>query len=227
MQYALDIIIVVTLILFVCAGAKNGLIRALGDFLGSVAAAFVASWTGSIVAEKIYVQFFRQNVLNKITAAVSAGNQDASGYFSGLPKFLVRWLSGNGVTEQTLNSAITSGAANAAQTVEAAISPMLIGIIKVFAVIIIFMLVMVIIKVAVRLLTGIFELPILKQINSVFGGLFGFFAGAVIIWVVLGALGFFAPMLPADIMDKINTAVNSSMIYSYVTASNPFDWIFR
>lgn len=226
MNYILDIIIVVVIALFVIFGAKNGIIRSLGEFVGSIAAAFVSAAVGGKVAAAVYNSFFRQSVITKINAAMAVNSGDATGYFSSLPTFVIRWLSENGITEQTVSEAVQNGSKNAAAAVETAISPFLIGIIKVFCIIVIFMLMMIIIKVLVKLLSGLFELPVLKQINAIFGAVFGFLAGAVVIWVVLGAVQFFRPMMSANMQEKVNTAVDSSIIYETVSDANPFEWIF-
>lgn len=226
MNYILDIIIVVVIALFVIFGAKNGIIRSLGEFVGSIVAAFASAALGERFATVVYNGFFRQSVITKINAAMAVNSGDATSYFSSLPAFVTRWLSENGITEQTVSDAVQSGSKNAAAAVESAISPFLIGIIKVFCIIVIFMLLMIIIKVLVKLLSGLFELPVLKQINGLFGAVFGFLAGAVVLWIVLGAVQFFRPMMSQNMQDKVNAAVDNSIIYEAVSDANPFEWIF-
>jgi uncharacterized membrane protein required for colicin V production len=227
MNYILDVIIVTVLLLFVLFGAKKGIIRSLGEFVGAIVAAIVSSAIGAKVAEAIYNSFFRQSVITKINSALAVNSGDATDYFSSLPDFVVSWLNNSGITEQSVSDAMNSGSKTAASAVESVISPLLIGVIKVFAIIVVFMLLMIIIKILLKIIAGLFELPVLKQIDGIFGGVFGFLVGAIVIWVVLGAIQFFKPMMSQSVREKVNTAIDNSVIYELVEDSNPFEWIFE
>lgn len=226
-HYILDAAIIVVLLIFVAIGAKKGIIQSLGEFIGAVVSAWAASFCGGIIADTVYDRFFREAIINRINIAVGSGANGAAGYFKSLPDFIIRYLNGSGVTEESLSRTIENGTKNAVDVIEAAISPVFIGMIKVLAVVICFLVFMALAKLLVKLIAGIFELPVLKQINAVIGAAFGFLVGAVVIWVIIAAVEFFEPMMSESLRASVQSAVKSSVIYSAVSGVNPFEWIFR
>lgn len=230
MQFVFDAIILVMLIIFTVIGVKKGFVRACAEFLGAIASAIAASMLGGQLASFLYNTFFKEGIYEKISTAVSADGAGVSDgikkLFEGLPDFVVQWLSSNGITAKGLEASAGQSSKAVATVITDTLSPVFISLIKVFVVIILFLLFMIIIKAIANLLSGIFSLPILRQINGLLGGVCGLFLGTIVIWIVVGAVQFFEPMMASDLQKDMDKTINNSIICKYVVAMNPVKWIF-
>lgn len=228
MKFVFDGAILLVLVLFTIFGVKKGFVRSVAEFLGAIAAAVAASWVGGMAAEFLYNTFFRQGVYDRITVvSQGASSQEAvEQFFTGLPDFIVRLLEMNGITAEKAAASVTGAGASVAQAVTDVLSPVFIGLIKVFAVIVLFLLFMVIIRAVAGLISGICSLPILRQVNGLLGGIFGFLMGTVIVWIVVGAIQFFEPMMAEDMRKEVSSTVDSSVVCKWVVSMNPVKWIF-
>ena len=229
MQYVFDGCIILTMILFTVIGIKKGVVKSITEFIGAIAAAFVSSWLAGIASTWIFDTFFKQGLVEKIIAATQNITGEALGtsIFADLPDFIVGLLEMGGITADTINSGIAATGKDMALAVTNTISPVFISIIKVFAVIIIFLILMFIVKAIAGLLSGICHLPVLHQINGLLGGVFGFLFGTVIIWVVIGGFQFFKPMMGSEMQADLQKTIDSSYVAKIVIPMNPIKWIFE
>lgn len=232
MRYALDAVLLCVFLLFTFIGVRRGFVRSAVHFLGSVLSALLASALGGAVAQWVYDGLFRQALVEKVEESVSSlGGQDAAaaiqGFFSGLPDFLVRALEEAGVTVSSLAGALSAQSGRAAEAVADALSPVFVGFLKVLAVIVLFFLFMMLVRLAADLLGRVFHLPLLRQLNGILGGVFGFLLALVSAWVAVSALQVFAPMLASDARETVQQALAASMLAGFLVKSNPFGFLFR
>lgn len=228
MNFVFDACVIILMILFVVVGIKKGLVKAAAEFLGSIVSALLAAWAGAYLSELIYNTMFRESIMERITESMGSaqGAEAVAGVFANLPDFVVRLFNSNGVTESTVAEAVTGGTQNMAAVVTDALSPLFISIIKVFVVIILFVLFMIIIRALAALVSKICKLPVLHQLNSALGGVFGLLCGTVIIWVVLGAISFFEPMMDSATRQSFDDTMDSSYVTKTVASLNPVKWIY-
>jgi len=98
---------------------------------------------------------------------------------------------------------------------------------KMLAVVILFILFEVLIQLVASLLNFIFRLPVLKQINALLGGIFGFCKGAVIVLLLCAVL---RVSLPTNIFPAIRQPMQKvafSRIYQTVYGHNPVYDLFQ
>ena len=229
MQYAFDGIILLVVVMFTVIGVKKGFVKSIAEFLGAVISAIAASWVGGIISTAVYDSFFRQGVYDKIQAAATSteAGGTAEKILNSMPEMIVKFLEMNGITAESIRTTVDTAGASAAKAVTDAVSPVFIGIIKVFAVIVLFLLFMIIISAVARLISGICRLPVLRQVNGLLGGIFGLMLGTIVVWIVVGAIQFFVPMMSQDIQKNVDTTVNNSYIAKVVANLNPIKWIFE
>jgi membrane protein required for colicin V production len=91
------------------------------------------------------------------------------------------------------------------------------------AVVLIYISVEIIIRIVSSILGAVFKLPVLRQLNAVFGGAFGLLKGAVIVLLVCSFMQFFLPMYKKNTQKgKIDwQQLGTSRIYKYTVKSNP------
>lgn len=181
----IDILALTILVLCIVTGIRRGFVRSFLGLLSLVVsivaglllyngfhAWFASSAVGVYLTEKI------TGVLNGIFgeslgASISSLN---------LPGFLQKSLDGAG----ELTAEVASSAAEQ-------LAALVVGVL---AVVLLILLIRLAIKLIMSVLSGVMKLPVLRQFNSVLGGVFGGISGLFWVWILLSAAGFLV-VLPA------------------------------
>ena len=223
MKYALDIAIVVVVVLFAAIGAKKGFIKACIDFVGAFVSMIAAGILSLPVAEWVYETFFHDALLEKISQAVTGMNAaDAvHAVFAGFPDVLLRGLGALGITESGVMEQVETGAMGIAEGITAQISPMLIGFVRIFALLVLFILFIVVLRAVAALLTGVCHLPVLRKLTGFFGTVFGILLAVVTIWVVLACVHAILPLLSAEMQLKMAELTTDSIVWNFLYDFNP------
>lgn len=231
-QFALDGILLVLFLLFLLVGVRRGFIRSAAHFLGAVLSACLAGALGGLAAQWLFDSFFRGALVEKIQESIStlgAGDLAAAaqGFLSSLPDFVLRALESAGITVSSITGGLESQTGQAAEVVADALSPVFVGFLKVLAVIVLYLLFMMVVRALADLLSGVFHLPLLRQVNGLLGGVFGLLLACVSLWVVLAAVQVFLPMLALETQTKIQTLLDQSYLAGFLVNSNPLGFLFR
>ena len=147
--------------------------------------------------------------------------------FASLPEFLLRALEAAGITAASVTEAMAGQTGQAADLIVSALSPVFVGFLKVLAVIVLFCLFMIVVRLAANLLSAAFQLPLLNGVNALLGGVFGLLLAVVSIWICLAAVQVFTPMLSADTQAQIETALRQSTVAGWVVNWNPLGVMFQ
>lgn len=232
MNFTLDIILLGVFLLFIAVGVRRGFIKSAARFVGSLIAAFLSSALGEVVAQWAFDTLFRAALVEKISETiVSLGGGDAATaldeVLGNLPDFIVRALSAAGVSAGSIEGAIASQSGRAAELIADSLAPVFVGFLKVLAVLVLFLLFMVAVRLLADLLAGVFHLPILRQLDGILGGLFGLLFALVSVWIVISAVQVFTPMLATEAQLNIQAALRNSVIAGTVIRGNPLGVIFK
>ena len=79
-----------------------------------------------------------------------------------------------------------------------------------------FVVLMILFHIIINLLNAIFKFPVLKQMNSVTGGIFGLLRGALLCFVAFALLPLFQTLIPAN----VNALVESSVLAPVFNSNN-------
>ncbi|MCI9223929.1 MAG: CvpA family protein [Acutalibacter sp.] len=232
MGYILDGIILLICLLCVLIGVKRGFIHSVVRFLGSIIAALLASALGGVLAQWLFDTMFRGAMVEKINSSLQTLGADnaaaaASQVLASLPDFLVRALEEAGVTLETVSHAINSQTSGAAGMVVDYLSPVFVNFLKVLAVIVLFFLFMTIVRLLAALVGDILRLPILKEVDGLLGGVFGFLLAMVSVWVVVAGVMVFMPMLDSGTQQQVQEALDGSLLTGVLVNMNPLRGMFQ
>ncbi len=224
----LDIAIIVIFALCVIFGIKRGLVRSALRFIGSVAAACLSTFFGTMAAQWIFTNLFRPAIVQRVNQSLTAADDatQVTNILDTFPDFFLRILEKNGVTKTSLNNQIAANINSAAETVATAVAPAIISLLKMMAVIVIFMLLMVVVRMVVNMAAGVFKLPILHEINSLLGGVFSFLTALVFVWAAFALVQLLLPMTPADWQNEFQRLVQTSVIAKLFLQFNPLGMMF-
>lgn len=223
MRFALDIAIVVVVILFAARGARKGFIKSCVDFIGGFAAMIGAGILSMPVAKWVYYTFFHDALLEKISSAVTGMEVGDAVHmvFSEFPDVIVRGLASFGITESDVAGRVEGGATSIAEGIAEQMSPLLIGFVRVFAMLVLFILLLVVIRALATMLTGVFRLPVLRSANQLLGTVFGILMSVVAIWVALACVQALLPLFSAEWQQRITELTSNSVLYKLLYEFNP------
>lgn len=229
MGYILDVILLLIFLVSVLVGIKRGFIRSAARFLGSVVAACLSAVLGGIVAQWVFDTLFRDALVERIGSSIGgvAGAEGIANMLNSLPDFIVRALESAGVTSANLESQIAVQQGQIAEVMADAISPIFVGFLKVLAVVVLFMLFMVIVRILANMLGSMFNLPILNGVNSLLGGVFGLLIAIVFVWILIAGIQVFTPMLSSEMQDQVNETLKNSILTGFFVGFNPFNMMFQ
>ncbi len=231
MQYLWDLGILCVLVLVTALGVKRGFIKSTVHFLGAVIAAFLASALGGAAAKWVFDAFFREGLVARIASSIAPLGEGSisaavSEVLESLPDFLVRTLEDAGITANSLEGIVSTRSGEVPELIADALAPVFISFLKVLAVFVLFMLFMILVRLLADLVSSMFTLPLLRQVNGLLGGVFGFLLALVSIWVILSALQVFLPMLTPEAQTEVNELLDRSVILGILTKMNPLRVMF-
>ena len=231
MGYILDGIILLICLICVLVGVKKGFIHSVVRFLGAVIAALLASTLGGALAQWLFDTMFRGAMVEKINSSLQALGSSIAAAAAGqvlasLPDFLVRALEEAGVTLETVSHAINSQTSGAAGMVVDYLSPVFVNFLKVLAVIVLFFLFTTLARLLAALISDLLRLPILRELDGVLGGAFGFLLALVSVWVVVAGATVFMPMLDSSSQQQVQAALDSSLLTGTLVNMNPLGGMF-
>lgn len=232
MNMILDIGLLCVFLFFILIGVKRGFIRSAVHFLGAVIAAFLASALGGAAAKWVFDTLFREALVSKIGETIfSLGGQGAAAAaeetLSSLPDFIQRALEEAGITVGSLQGMLASKTGEAAELIADALSPVFVSFLKVLAVIVLFMLFTMLVRVLANLVASVFRLPVLRQLDGLLGGVFGFLLALVALWILVSAVQVFIPMLAVGARADLEEALDHSLLAGLLIKSNPMGTMFR
>lgn len=231
MNYVLDLVLFGVFVLFVAMGVFRGFIRSAIHFLGSIIAACLSAVLGGMAAQWLFDSMFRGALVERVQESLNMlGTSDAlssvDNLLASLPDFIVRALQDAGVTASSISGSIVSGSSAAAERIADLLAPTFVGFLKVLAVIVIFALLMVVVRMVAELLSHVLRLPLLGQLDSILGGVCGFLLALVLVWVMLAAVQVFVPMLDASTQSQIHQALEDSIVAGIFVNINPLGHMF-
>jgi uncharacterized membrane protein required for colicin V production len=101
------------------------------------------------------------------------------------------------------------------------------AIAKVITTVVIYMLFQLLIRLLSRALDTICKLPILHQVNSLLGGVFGLLKGCLVVFLLCAVMQLTLPLITAKYPAVTKQKISQSRIYQYVYVNNPIYQLFQ
>ena len=232
----LDLLVAAIIIIAIILGARKGLVRSVIGLLGkiiSLVAAFFLSENLGVYLEQHYIHApMRQWLINYLTATpentvVDLRNLDLEALFGKKPDFFMDILDLLNIDYSNLTTKYLSlreqGAEQAkAAIIDAMISPLSATVSRVIAFIIIFIVCAIGVAVLWWLSDLIINLPIIKQLDTLGGIVFGALNGILIVFVTVSVLGVSSQYILRDkSYEERQTIVSGTYVYKHFKKINP------
>ena len=202
MSIVLSVVLILIVAIFALIGAKKGFFATVAGFLSPLASLLL-----TVLFYKPVAAFLKSTLFANMVSDVPLPEIDASGDVISQLTGRMEYLENNDLGEVT---------AAIKDNVMAEVLSIAIAIIGLFLVLLIA------IKIVFRLLDLVAKLPVLKQANGLLGGIIGACEGFIWCWVFALVFGsFIFPALNAGNPELFTTDMLTSPVYQLCTKFNP------
>lgn len=189
-----DIIIVAVIVLFALIGVKRGIAKTILNLAGLVLTAISAYYLSSFLSQFIYDSFLKQTVITNIQQIIEQNGIDYA--LNNCLEAVPQWINGIlsffagifGVSLDEFESQLiipSDISSSTSQVVESAVAPVVTSVLSIIFVIVLFIIIFIIVKKLIRLALGVFNIPVIKQINQLLGGIFGLAEGLLVVFIAV------------------------------------------
>lgn len=192
-----DIIIILIVVLFLLLGIRRGAAKTLLNLAAVGASAVLSHFLASRIAEAVYNGFFKQTVISNLENVITQkGEQFATqNSIDALPdqlKGLTSFFTGIfGVTPEDIQGRLVPSSdvtGEIARAIEEPLAQLCICVLTVLFTIILFIVLMIVFKLLIRLALGFFEIPVIRQVNKILGGVLGTVEGLIFVVFLVNIL---------------------------------------
>ncbi len=230
MNFALDIVLIAIAAFIIIKGYKNGLVKSIINLVCDVAAVVVAYALTPTVAAFLC----KSTVLDKISAgidstvrsaaATSAGT-DVSAFLSSIPGTLEGTLEKYNVNDEALRGfvkGLSDTGESAVKSVSEFIAKPTAWILSnTLAFIGLFIVALIVLKLASKLILLIFKAPIIKTADKAAGAALGALNALIVLWVLSLAISIAVGSLGSIIPGWFEDTVENSIILKFFASYNP------
>lgn len=184
------IVILLLIFLFIILGIYRGAARTLLNFVAMTANAVISNFLGGLLAQWMYDSFIKANVIGSLERSIAENGATAAAENSleALPDSmysLLRFFGGIfGAAPQDMQGRLVLSAGDTevmARTLEKPVGELSVFLLTVVCSLFIFFLLWIVFKLLIRSALLVFELPVIRQINHILGGVFGLLEGVVMV----------------------------------------------
>ena len=223
-----DIILVAIFILFIVIGVRKGAAGALAGILTAFVSYTGATFLGRLISKSIYQLIMKPTIHDTVNTEVAKFSnstlQDALDKID-LGSFNIFGIEDTmkGIVTDNMAEPIDSISANAAETAETVLEPIVVNILSFFITIILFLIFYLILrKLVVPLLLKVFDLPLIRQVNGVLGGVIGAIEALLLVCMIAYLLHLIVPQTSSNIAWLTEEEIYKSFIFKHLYDGNIF-----
>ena len=216
----LDFIIIAVVAIAAVIGYRRGLAKTVFAFAGTLLAMVAAYLTARYLANFIYKSFIisavSESVQSSFSQTVTSADSVASDALESLPAFFSGILGFFGVNGVSLGSAIDvkSTAEGVTGAMNSVLAPVLISVMTVAFIILLFIIFKLLIRLLSKVILKIFELPVIRVVNRILGGVFGLCEGLLLIYAAILIIRIIFPYIDAPLITE--ELINSSFLFKTI-----------
>ncbi len=226
MSILADVILFAIILLCVLFGFHRGFVKSFVEFIGYFVAMIAAVILSNALSVFVYNTILRDMLIKKIGTAISASatlpaEQKVQAILQALPSFVTNSMGYHGVTSGSISKAVSASTAAAAPKVADMISPVIINLTRMILVVVLFILLLLVVRFLAKALNTVCKLPVLHQLNSLLGGVFGLLKGIILVLLLCALVQLTVPFMQGKDARFVQQTVNSSYIFRTIYQNNP------
>ena len=189
MAILLDAIVLLVFIITIWIGFRRGFVLTMTQLLGSLLAFFVAFSLSSGVSTFLYDAVVQDVLYEKIEVvwndtvvdgAAQGVNEQVQAVIAALPNPLKATLDAEKIEQSILENDLSASSATIAeQLTDDLFGPVVVTVLRVVCFILLFIVMTFVVRLLEKLLSPILKIPVLRQVDGLFGGVLGLVKGAL------------------------------------------------
>lgn len=184
MKYLFDIILLALIAICFFIGQKVGFIKSILSLAKLLIAFIFAKICGEFIAGYLFDHLAKSWLVERFTTAFSSGAESAGQLWQKIPGIIRNLLDNAGVKAEDLFSNLSTGAENLAESAAESLRGVVTAIFAFALVLILFFVFILLLNILIRLIDKVFDLPVLRGLNTFLGGLFGALIGIFIVFLI-------------------------------------------
>lgn len=216
----LDFTIVILFFIFIFSGFRVGLVKSLLSLINIALSLFISIYVSFGLSNLIYNQFIKENLINELQTSIDNSSINSESLISTFPNFISNSFSYYGITSKDLTDIINSGKEDIAYQILDVISPMFIQIIHLSLSMVLFFVFIIIFNIMSKWILSIFKIPVLSQINHLFGGILGILKGYLIVTLLIFCLRSWAQSTNYNSNLFSYSSIESTFIFKHIYTNN-------
>ena len=222
-----DVLVIVIILISLILGFKRGCAKMLSSLVLSLFAFLLAVFLGDFLSQLLYDTYIAPEIIRSVSESVSSQTADMATLSKELPAF-VRFTVG--LTGFDIDAALSSASKSFPLTVaaafESAIRPIVISVASFILTAVIFLVVYLIFKfIVLKLLSAVFNLPILRGFNSLLGAVCALLSAVLLVSFIAFLLRLVMPYITHMPYIFSESTIYNSYIFYYFYSGNIFSAI--
>ena len=211
--------------LCIFVGVKNGLIRSVIGLVVVAVSAALAVWLSEPVANGIYNLFIKESLETAVAAqlpdmsSAKLTSQNVQQVISSLPAVIVKAGVDIAAISEKAGSIDLSAANIAAEICDSVAKPIAVAVLRVLSFAVVFFVCDLVLQLVARAVCKLFELPVIRSVNRVLGGVFGALKGLFVVVFACLLLDAAASLLPGT---QFASAVGASKLVTFIVSTDIF-----
>lgn len=219
-----DVLVIVIVLISLFIGFKRGCAKMLSSLVLSLVAFLISVFLGDYLSNILYDTYIGPEIVRSVSESVSSQTANITTLSDELPAF-VRFTVG--LTGFDLDSALYNATKNFPLTVgtafESAIKPVVLSVASFLLTALIFVILYFIFKfIVLKLLTAVFNLPVLRGFNSVLGAVCSLLSSVLLISFIAFLLKLVMPYIAHIPYIFSESTIYNSYIFYYFYSGNIF-----
>lgn len=216
----LDIITITILVLELIIGIKRGFIKSVIGVIRWFVSIAAASFLSSMIADLIYKTFVHDTIMNNISNVLSSSGTISKISSAGpMYNYIINNLYRLGYNDSSILSMFNNS--NAAQTIDNAISPIVTTFIQIIIFVILLVIFIFLSHFILNAINIVTHLPVIHQLDKLFGGILGIVEGIMLVFVLVLVLGVILLCTSHNTDIFSSNTIDSTFIFKYFYYLNP------
>lgn len=182
------IIIIGILVLFTILGVRRGAARTLLNLAAVVIATMLSQFLANMTAQSIYNAFIRPEVIRSLEGTIAKSGEQFAAQHSlqslpdGIGGFVTAFAKLAGASPEQLQGSLSLSpqeSQQAALSIEKPLGELATLALALLISIVFFFVILILLKLLMRPVMRVFEIPVIRQVNGIIGGLLGFTEGVI------------------------------------------------
>lgn len=183
----LDLLIAAVIAVMVIIGVKRGLVASLYGLAATAVSFILARIISGAAADWIYRTFVYSSFSSEAQSQTDSLAASSQSVLDKMPDFAVGILNNAGINNDNFHDKVSEAGRTLSggfvSAINAVVAPVITAALSIIFTVVLFLIFRFIFKLFSKRIIALFKLPVIKTVNSVFGGVLGFAEGVLICYL--------------------------------------------